>query len=132
MTTIQTDATSHGKDSHGLRIRLVYRDGAGSIHFDWPADQISDALADEKGTLWVDLEDSQPDSAGHSEAEDLLSNVFHFHPLAIEDAIQDTHIPKVDDWGHYLYLVFHTLDFDPDTDQVRLHELDLFLGANYL
>ena len=66
------------------------------------------------------------------ETEALLRNVFGFHPLAIEDAIQDSHIPKVDDWGDYLYLVFHGTSIDPQTDELRLHELDIFLGPNYL
>ena len=38
----------------------------------------------------------------------------------------------MDDWGEYLYMVFHAIDFDPETDQLRLHELDIFLGRNYL
>ena len=40
--------------------------------------------------------------------------------------------PKVDDWAKYLYIVVDTIDFDPETDEIRLHELDLFLGKNYL
>ena len=38
----------------------------------------------------------------------------------------------MDDWGSYLYIVFHSIDFDPSTDRLRLHELDLFAGKNFL
>src|SRR3712207_6856452 len=30
------------------------------------------------------------------------------------------------------YVVFHAVDFHPETDDLRLHELDAFLGSNYL
>ena len=26
-------------------------------------------------------------------------DVFHFHPLAIDDALQECHVPKIDDWA---------------------------------
>ena len=83
-----------------------------------------------RGTLWVDIEN--PDGNSTEQVEALLRNVFGFHPLAIEDALQESHIPKVDDWGDYLYLVFHGTSIDPQTDELRLHELDIFLGPNYL
>jgi len=110
--------------------RIIYRDGGGEIHFDGTIDRLEDAIADPKGTLWVDIENPEGTSAEAIEA--LLRDVFGFHPLAIEEAIQDSHIPKVDDWGEYLYLVFHGASIDPQTDELRLQELDIFLGTNYL
>jgi magnesium transporter len=38
----------------------------------------------------------------------------------------------VDDWGDYLYMVFHGSSIDPQDDSLCLHELDVFLGPNYL
>jgi magnesium transporter len=130
MTWLSTDAPPHTQGRPEVRIRTIYRDGGGAIHLDWPPDRIAEAVEDRQGTLWVDIEDVGPSSNGGVEA--LLRDVFHFHPLAIEDALKDTHVPKIDDWCSYLYIVFHTIDFDPDTDHVRLHELDIFLGPNYL
>ena len=109
---------------------MVYRDSKGDIHLDWPQDKIQDALNDAQGTVWVDLDD--PESAAEDAADSLLTKLFKFHPLAVEDALKEAHIPKVDDWGDYLYIVFHTIDFCPETDHLRLHELDIFLGKNYL
>jgi magnesium transporter len=112
------------------RIRIVYRDGLGQNHLEWPLEKLETALADAAGTVWIDIEDIE--SANNASVETMLGDVFHFHPLAIEDALKDTHVPKVDDWGKYLYIVVDTIDFDPETDELRLHELDLFLGTNYL
>ena len=129
--TLAPDSSStHHHQGPVPMIRVVYRDGGGSIHHHWPIERIADALEDRAGTTWVDIEDR--DSSASVQVEALLRDVFHFHPLAIEDALKETHIPRVDDWGEYLYLVFHAIDFDPETDQLRLHELDIFLGRNYL
>ena len=113
-----------------LTTRIIYRDGAGVIHLDWPTDQVEFAINDPSGTVWIDVEDL--DSAHNCDVETLFRDLFHFHPLAIEDALKDVHIPRIDDWGNYLYLVFDTLNFHPETDELQLHELDLFLGANFL
>lgn len=111
------------------RIRIVRFDTAGGVQLDWPMGKIPEALADPSGVLWVDIHDRD---SSLTEVETLFRDVFHFHPLAIEDALTDSNNPKLDDWGEYLTAVFHTLDFNPDTDEVLVHELDIFLGRNYL
>ncbi len=78
----------------------------------------------------MDIEDADP--AAHGEAETLLRDVFGFHALAVEDALDEAHVPKVDDWGDYIYVVFHGTSIDPRTDELMLHELDIFLGINYV
>ncbi len=112
------------------RTRIVYRDGMGQVHLNWPLEKLPEALGDLAGTIWIDIEDLE--AANNVGVETMLREIFQFHPLAIEDALKDTHVPKVDDWGKYLYIVVDTLDFHPETDEIRLHELDLFLGSNYL
>ena len=111
-------------------VRVIYRENNGKIHMDWPVDQIDRAIGDAGGTTWIDIQDLE--SACNDDVEAILRDVFHFHPLAIEDALKDTHVPKIDDWDRYLYIVVDTIDFDPGSDELRLHELDLFLGKNYL
>lgn len=115
---------------HTANIRCIYRSGTGECALDWPFERLGEALADADGTLWVDIED--PDGACVAEIDALFREVFKFHPLAIEDALRDANVPKLDDWDRYLYLVFHAVDFDPDTDELRLQELDIFLARNYL
>ncbi len=111
-------------------VRAYYRDGHGAMHVDWPAERLEEAIHDRAGTLWVDIEN--PDGSSTEQADSLLRTLFHFHPLAIEDALQETNVPKLDDWDDYLYVVFHGTSIDPRTDGLRLHELDVFLGSNFL
>jgi magnesium transporter len=128
--TLAADSPPVHPHAPGPVIRVVYRDGAGEIHFRWPLERIGEALDDRSGTSWIDIDDRESNANGEVEA--LLSSVFHFHPLAIEDALKETHVPRVDDWGEYLYVIFHAIDFDPETDHLRLHEIDIFLGRYYL
>jgi magnesium transporter len=107
----------------------MYRSGAGVLSLDYPVERISEALADPAATIWLDIEQPELDLP---RIEQLFRDVFRFHPLAVEDALRETHVPKLDDWGEYLYLVFHSLEFDAQSDHLILHELDLFLGRNYL
>lgn len=78
--------------------------------------------------LWVDVVD-EPLSV----CEPILRDTLGFHRLAIEDALEERHSPKVDDWGDHLYLVLHAVDLDSRVGlEVAIVELDLFLGANYV
>ena len=54
-----------------------------------------------RGTLWVDLEAPTDAERG------ILERVFNFHKLAIENAVQLSNHPRIDDYGDYLYLVVH-------------------------
>jgi magnesium transporter len=127
-------ATTDGVGDHAApadpAVRIFYRDAAGQLHLDVPVDRLPQVIAEAKGTLWVDIEDSGGVASG--KAERLLRDVFQFHALAVDDALRESHVPKVDDWGEYLYLVFHATSVDTGSDELKLHELDVFLGMSYL
>ena len=77
-------------------------------------------------TLWVDLATPTPDEAR------VLSEVFHFHPLSVEDAISEIHHPKIELYEGYLYLILHGIDYQEDEHWFATHDIDFFLGRNYL
>jgi magnesium transporter len=120
---------AHDKDVT-FRVRVVYRDSAGALHTEWPADRLREAVADTGGIVWVDIDDCG--ALSNAAIEALLREVFGFHPLAIEDALKETHVPRVDDWGDHLFIVFHAIEFEPKSSRLRSHELDIFLGPTYL
>jgi magnesium transporter len=76
--------------------------------------------------LWVDLAAPRPDEAR------VLSDVFRFHPLSIEDALSEIHSPKVEQYPGYLYLILHGIDFDRAEREFATRDVDFFLGRNYL
>jgi magnesium transporter len=92
------------------------------------ADRVDPAwLSPDSGIwLWVDLSAPTVDEAR------ILSEVFHFHELAIEDAVAEIHQPKAESYGDYLYLILHGIDFKVKEHLFRTQEVDFFLGQQYL
>jgi magnesium transporter len=125
----------------GSVIRSLYRAPDGALHSNLTVQDLTIVIGERTGTLWLDLA-SEPPQAG----EPLLRNVFGFHPLAVEDALAQAHVPRVDDWGDYLYLVLHAVSvagmepgqewrvekLKPEHLEVTTLEIDVFLGAHYL
>lgn len=77
-------------------------------------------------TCWIDLE--KPDIP----LLELLGDKFGFHPLTLEDCAQFDQIPKLEDYGDYMFLVMHGLQLNPHDKSLDTIELHSFLGANYL
>ena len=82
--------------------------------------------ADKGLHLWVDLEDPTDD-----ERKLILESVFQFHPLAIEDCVTPSSLPKIEDYEDYLFIVTHAID-PSQSERFSTTELELFLGKEYL
>ncbi|MEO6569102.1 MAG: magnesium transporter CorA family protein [Opitutaceae bacterium] len=104
---------------------LVYRDTKFVSPLP-PIDTLAAVRAEPGMLLWVDLVDPTPD-----EITLVLETAFAFHPLAIEDCVADSPLPKLEDYDDYLYLVMHAVDYS-QTNQFTTTELDIFLGKNFL
>jgi magnesium transporter len=110
-----------------VMIRIISRNAAGHVECDVPVDKVLELLQSEGSTVWIDMQMPSPD-----EYQLVLEHTFHFHPLAIEDAMNDIHLPKIDDYGTYLYLVFHTVGVGKEPMAIETEEVDVFLNLNYL
>src|SRR5881394_3213150 len=92
-------------------------------------------LADTNLFLWVDLE-----KPTLPERKFVLEDVFHFHPLSIEDCVAVSPSPKVEEYtpkeedrfAPYLFMVIHAVDYSRKDGVFATGELDFFLGRNYL
>src|SRR6266480_2464078 len=92
-------------------------------------------LSDTNLFLWVDLENPTAE-----ENKFVLEEVFHFHPLSIEDCITVTRSPKVEEYSPreqdkfapYLFMVIHAVDYSRKDGVFATTELDFFLGKNFL
>jgi magnesium transporter len=99
------------------------------LQTDLKPDALLKAFRTRRGVLWVDFTSEPPEVC-----QPILES-FGFHPLAIDDALQETHSPKIDDWGSYIYLVLnymHLNGVDKSQWETEIDELDIFLGLNYI
>jgi magnesium transporter len=85
--------------------------------------------------LWVDLEAPTPE-----ETKRVLEDVFHFHPLSIEDCVMVSEAPKIEEYQPregdlfppYLFMVIHAVDYSRKDGVFATTELNFFLGRNFL
>jgi magnesium transporter len=81
----------------------------------------------DKGLIvWVDLDQPTDD-----EIKAVLEGLFQFHPLAIEDCVTPSPLPKIEDYDTYLFMVTHAVDYSRQ-DKFATTELDLFLGKEFI
>jgi magnesium transporter len=76
--------------------------------------------------LWVDVE------APTDTERRLLLDVFHFHELAVEDALAEVHHPKIETYDNFLYLILHGIEAARRQKGIVTHDVDFFLGRNFL
>ena len=92
-------------------------------------------LSDTNLFLWVDLENPTPE-----ESKFVLEDVFHFHPLSIEDCVMVSPSPKVEEYTPkeddrftaYIFMVIHAVDYSRKDGVFATSELNFFLGKNFL
>lgn len=99
------------------------------MHHDVDLTRKNQILAVEGSLLWIDLYDC-------SESElHYIGDLFDFHPLALEDCLQQSPRAKLDNYDDYNFFVFHALRYFEDAeeeDEISSIELDVFMGNNYI
>jgi magnesium transporter len=105
---------------------LVYRHGERKVTEGVPVEQLPELLQDQSAVIWVDME--SPTEAD----EQVLLDVFNFHPLTVEDCRENRHYPKVEEFPGYIYFIVHGVTSDTSPDRFNTIELDGFLGSNYV
>jgi magnesium transporter len=83
----------------------------------------------ERQKLWVELDEKT------EEAQRFLAETLGIHPLAIEDVWADVGLPKVEDFGEYVYVIVHGIreqDRSSKDVPLALAELDMLIGHTWL
>ncbi|MBI2896162.1 MAG: magnesium/cobalt transporter CorA [Deltaproteobacteria bacterium] len=93
-------------------------------------DELPALVADPSCAIWLDLHDPTADEGR------VLTDIFRFHQLAVEDALQEYGHPKIDPFEDHIFCIVHGLDFASarltDGFDLDTQELDIFFGNGYL
>lgn len=101
-------------------IRSCILKHTGELIYDTP---IEEAVKEDSKWCWVDF--SSPDELESG----LLSSVFNFHPLAIEDCLDGLkQRPKLDFYNKYIFVVVHGLN----QTTLEANEIDLFVSEKII
>ena len=110
---------------------FVYRKGGEKVEEGFTADQLPELLADKTNVLWVDLMGETAEQV--EQAVDILTNVFKFHHLTIEDSIETRNQPKIEAFPDYFYFIVHGVKPDEtSSSNFVTKELDGYLGDNFV
>jgi magnesium transporter len=104
-----------------MEIRLVTPDSV-SRH---KIDDLPDLVSRDSGVLWVDIPEGDPDAFA------VLSEIFGFHPRAVQDCLQRNPVPKVHVYGDHAFVVLHAPE-PGEGGHVHYVELDQFVGHHFL
>lgn len=105
---------------------FVYARDTGKVEEGFPEKELPAFLNDPNTLVWIDFENPAEDDVK------VLSEVFKFHPLTIEDALETRNHPKVEAFNGYIFFIVHGVKNETDSHNFVTKELDGFLGKNYL
>jgi magnesium transporter len=109
-------------------IRSITFSQDGSMQEGLTIEQMQKALTQKESLLWIHLA-----NPSQEEIKTILSDLFSFHPLTIEDCQSVGYQPpKVDDFTNYLFIIMHAVQPDHDFQKMETNELNIYLGSNYL
>ncbi len=57
---------------------------------------------------------------------------FDLHPLIMEDICHTEQRPKMEDFGHYIYIVLKMLYYDEKENETKVEQVSLILGENFV
>jgi magnesium transporter len=107
-----------------LTVPSVYRRSDGEVERELAPARLRQIVEAREGMLWVDLDVSNPAQAA------LLTDVFRFHPLAVEDARNPISRVKVDEYPDFLVVVVRVVGFaheTPDPYDLETANLTMFV-----
>src|SRR5437763_7348972 len=100
----------------------VYEDGRKIA--DIPKEEIHLHLDKPNRFVWVALRDPAPEELEEMRVE------FGLHELAVEDARHGNQRPKIEEYGDCVFAVMHIVE--QEGDELRVGELDVFVGEHYV
>jgi magnesium transporter len=103
----------------------VYRDGRRS-HGDFSVNEAVSACRQDEAFTWIGLYEPS------EEEFDAIRREFALHELAVEDAIDAHQRPKLEVYGEMVFLVLKTARYIDPEEVVRLGEILVFLGRDYI
>jgi magnesium transporter len=123
--TVVASAISYSTPTKCQARTRLYRGGRLELE-GFPVAEISDHLADEAATIWLDLRGPDREDLG------VLSEEFGLHPLAIEDAVYEHERPKLDRYRSHLFLTAYGARLDTTTGKLVTSELAAFVTKRAL
>jgi len=84
-------------------------------------------LVNNESVLWVNI-------CGLHEVDKLekVGGIFNISPLEMEDILNVTHSPKLEELEDHIFMICKMLAFDKNSEKISVEQVSFILGKNYL
>lgn len=104
----------------------VLQKGGSCVEQHWTVKDLPELLASPDSVVWADIE------GWSDEVESVFRDIFRFHPLSIEHAVETRNHPMVEVYPDYLFFTVHGVKTETNSRNFVTRELDCFLGSNFV
>src|SRR5919202_3744559 len=111
-------------------VDVLVLDSSGRLQTDVGLEELLRYLSDPEALIWCDVYSTEGGQNGPYGR--LLREVFGFDDLSVEDCFSRSHLPKVDIYDEYLFLVLFSFHLSEKRRRVETVELDMYVGNNYV
>ena len=85
------------------------------------------AFRDTSTVTWINI-----DGIHDVEIIEKIGSHFGFHPLMLEDIVNTSQRPKLEDFENYIFIVLKMLYFDEKEGEINAEQVSLILGSNFV
>src|SRR3712207_2187335 len=111
-------------------IDVIVLERSGELRTELDPAELPHHLSDPGSLIWCDITGTERGQQGpHGR---LLREVFGFDDLTIEDCFTANHLPKVDIYDDYIFVVFFSFHLSEKRQRVETVEVDMYIGENYV
>ena len=115
------------KKAETTRIRIIDYNEAQLNEKDIQTVEESFPFKDQPTVTWINI-----DGLHDIKIIEKIGKHFDIHPLILEDIVHTGQRPKIEDFEHYLYIVFKMLYYDDKLDEIQEEQLSTILGLNFV
>src|SRR3972149_3958985 len=76
---------------------------------------------------WINV-----DGLHETDVIEKLGKCFEVHSLILEDILNTDQRPKMEDFGHYVYIVLRMISFDEKQTEVRSEQISIIISSNFV
>ncbi len=85
------------------------------------------SFKDKPTVTWINI-----DGLHQVDIIEKIGTHFDLHPLTMEDIVHTGQRPKIDDFEHFIFIVFNMLQYDENINEVKAEQVSLIVGSNFV
>jgi len=92
-------------------------------------ERVEDCLdfKDKPTVTWINV-----DGVHDTETVRRLGECYQVHPLTLEDILNTEHRPKMEDFGHYIFITLKMLGLSPNGQGITVEQVSLVVGQGFV